>query len=215
MKSIVVFGCGRFGSTVAINLTDLGNEVLAIDGDFEKVQSISDSVTTAVQCDVLDENALKELGLTNFDIAVIAIGSNLEAAIMATLISKESNIEYIVAKATSLRQGEILSKLGADKLIYPERDMGVRVAHNLTSQNILDYIQLSPDFSLAEIKVLPEWIGQTIEDLQIRNTYGVTILGIEREEMVEIVPSASTVLVENDILMILGKDDAIKEVEKL
>lgn len=215
MKSIVVFGCGRFGSTVAMNLTELGNEVLAIDSDFEKVQSISDSVTTAVQCDVLDENALNELGLTNFDIAVIAIGSNLEAAIMATLISKEANIEYIVAKATSIRQGEILSKLGADKLIFPERDMGVRVAHNLTSQNILDYIQLSPDFSIAEVKVLPEWVGQTIESLQIRNTYGVTILGIEREEMVEIVPSANTTLRDGDILMLLGKDDAIKKVEKL
>ncbi|MGO1580990.1 MAG: potassium channel family protein [Peptoniphilaceae bacterium] len=214
MKSFVVFGCGRFGSTIATTLTDLGNEVLIIDIDYDKIQAIADEVTTAIQCDVLDENATNQLGLKNFDTAVIAIGSNLEAAIMATLICKESGIEYILAKAKTTRQGGILRKVGADKIIFPEIDMGNRVAHNLTSNNILDYIQLSPDFSIAEMKVLPDWIDKTIEELHIRNTYKVTILAIERGDEVKVAPSAKTSLKENDILVILGKDNIIKEVER-
>ncbi|MGO3751253.1 MAG: potassium channel family protein [Peptoniphilaceae bacterium] len=214
MKSFVVFGCGRFGSTIATTLTDFGNEVLIIDIDYDKIQAIADEVTTAIQCDVLDENATNQLGLKNFDTAVIAIGSNLEAAIMATLICKESGIEYILAKAKTTRQGGILRKVGADKIIFPEIDMGNRVAHNLTSNNILDYIQLSPDFSIAEMKVLPDWIDKTIEELHIRNTYKVTILAIERGDEVKVAPSAKTSLKENDILVILGKDNIIKEVER-
>src|SRR5699024_8215624 len=112
MRSIVVFGCGRFGSTVATTLTELGHEVLAVDYDFDNVQNISDRVTTAVQCDILDENSVKDLGLSNFDIAVVAIGSNLEAAIMAIILSKEAGISHIVAKAMSFRKGEILKKVG-------------------------------------------------------------------------------------------------------
>ncbi|SHG91446.1 trk system potassium uptake protein TrkA [Anaerosphaera aminiphila DSM 21120] len=215
MKSFIVFGCGRFGSTVATTLAELGNDVLAIDVDFDKVQSISDEVTAAVQCDVLDENATKDLGLKNFDIAVVAIGTNLEAAIMATIISKEAGIDYIVAKANGLRHGSILEKVGAHKIIYPEIDMGFKVAHNLTSNNILDYIQLSPDFSIAEIKVVPEWINKSIDEVQFRKLYNVTILGIESQEKLEISPSSKRVLLKDDILVLLGSTTDIQKIEKM
>lgn len=214
MKSIVIFGCGRFGSTVATTLSDLGHEVLAVDEDYDKVQSISDHVTTAVQCDILDEDAVKELGLSNFDTAVIAIGSNLEAAIMATLISKEAGVSHIVAKAVSFRKGEILKKVGADKIIYPERDMGFRLAHSLDSSNILDFIQLSPDYSIVEIKILPEWAGKTISELNFRYEYKATILGIERAGNIEVIPGANEKLEKDDVLIVLGKDEILNSITK-
>ncbi|RVU55222.1 potassium channel family protein [Anaerosphaera multitolerans] len=215
MKSFVVFGCGRFGSTVATTLAELDNEVLVVDINFDKVQGISDQVTAAVQCDVLDENAIKDLGLKNFDVAVIAIGTNLEAAIMATIMSKEAGISYIVAKANGLRHGNILEKVGANKIIYPEIDMGYKVAHNLTSSNILDIIQLSPDFSIAEIKVVPDWYGKTIEQVQFRKLFNVTILGIESRDNLDISPSSDTILLENDILVLLGSNEDIQKLEKM
>lgn len=214
MKSTVVFGCGRFGSTVATTLSELGHEVLVVDADFDKVQGISDQVTTAVQCDILDEDALTDLGLSNFDIAVIAIGSNLEAAIMATILCKEAGVTHIVAKAMSLRKGEILKKVGADKIIYPERDMGFRLAHNLDSSNILDFIQLSPEYSIVEIKVLKEWSGKSIAELNFRYKYKATILGIERAGNIEVIPEAKEVLLADDVLIVLGKDNILKKLAK-
>lgn len=214
MRSIVVFGCGRFGSTVATTLTELGHEVLAVDYDFDNVQNISDRVTTAVQCDILDENSVKDLGLSNFDIAVVAIGSNLEAAIMAIILSKEAGISHIVAKAMSFRKGEILKKVGADKIIYPERDMGYRLAHSLDSSNILDFIQLSSEYSIIEIKVLEEWIGKTIKELNFRYEYKASILGIERNGSIDIIPGADEILKDEDVLIVLGKDEVIRKIGK-
>ena len=137
MKSFIVMGCGRFGESCAKTLMELDNEVLVIDEDYDKIKNISNDVTTAIQCDIMDEMAMKEIGLSNFDVAIISIGSSLTAAIMGTMLAKEAGVKYILAKAPSLREGSILKKVGADKIIYPERDMAKRVAHNLTSKNIL------------------------------------------------------------------------------
>ncbi|MDO5713701.1 MAG: TrkA family potassium uptake protein [Tissierellia bacterium] len=214
MKSFVVIGCGRFGSTVATTLTELGNEVLAVDESYEKVNDISDEVTTAVQCNIMDEGEVEDLGLKNFDVAIVAIGSNIEASIMATIMAKEAGIEYILCKALTKRMGSILLKLGADNIIYPERDMALRVAHNLTKKNILDYIQISPDFSLMETKPLPSWVGKSIEQLDIRNKYGVTIVAIERGKDVIVSPYAGELLKSDDVVVILGPDDKVKDLEE-
>lgn len=214
MKSYVVFGLGRFGSTVAITLSELGYDVLAVDSNFDRVQSVADKVTTAIQVDMMDENATENLGLKNFDGAVVAIGENFEAAIMSSIVAQEAGIPLIIAKANTVRQGTILQKIGVNEVVYPEKDMGSRVAYNLTSKNLLDYIQISQELSIAEIRTLPSWWDKTIENLEIRNKFNITILGIERNGKVEVNPAPDTVLRDDDILIIVGKDEHIKMVEK-
>ncbi|WP_455257760.1 potassium channel family protein [Peptoniphilus asaccharolyticus] len=214
MKSYVVFGLGRFGSTVAITLSELGYDVLAVDSNFDRVQSVADKVTTAIQVDMMDENATENLGLKNFDGAVVAIGENFEAAIMSSIVAQEAGIPLIIAKANTVRQGTILQKIGVNEVVYPEKDMGSRVAYNLTSKNLLDYIQISQELSIAEIRALPSWWDKTIENLEIRNKFNITILGIERNGKVEVNPAPDTVLRDDDILIIVGKDEHIKMVEK-
>ncbi|MFR7348940.1 potassium channel family protein [Peptoniphilus sp.] len=216
MKSYIVFGCGKFGSSAAKTLSELGNEVMVVDINLDSIEEIADYVTTAIQCDVMDENATSEMGLKNFDAAVVAIGTNFEAAIMSTVLAKEAGIEYIVAKATSNRQALILKKLGADKIIFPERDMGVRVAHNLSASNLMDFIQLSPDYSIAEFLCPVTWVGKNLKQLNVRSKYKVTVLAIERgNDDIKIDPYPDSLLQEGDVLVLLGKDEDIKEIEKI
>ncbi|MCR6513267.1 TrkA family potassium uptake protein, partial [Clostridium sp. LY3-2] len=161
-RQFVVIGLGRFGSSVAETLYGLGNDVLVIDKDEDLIQDISDKVTHAVQMDATDENALRSLGLRNFDVAVVTIGSNIQASVMVTLLVKELGVRYIIAKGNSDLHAKVLYKIGADRVILPEKDMGVRVAHNLVSESILDFIELSPDYSIMEIETLEEWTGSTL-----------------------------------------------------
>ena len=162
-KQFVVIGLGRFGESVAKTLYSLGHEVLAIDMDEDSVQEIADNVTHAVQMDATDESALKTLGLRNFDVAVVTIGSNIQASVMITLLVKELGVKYIIAKGQSDLHAKVLYKIGADRVVLPEKDMGVRVAHNLVSASILDFIELSPDYSIMELRVLNEWDGKSLK----------------------------------------------------
>ena len=168
-KQFVIIGLGRFGSSIAKTLYSLGNDVLAIDKDEDIVQEIADSVTHAVQLDATDENALRSLGIRNFDVAVVTIGDNIQSSIMATLLVKELGVKYIIAKGHSDLHAKVLYKIGADRVVLPEKDMGIRVAHNLVSANILDYIELSDDYSVMEIQVLHEWAGKTLNELKLRS----------------------------------------------
>lgn len=207
-------GCGRFGESCAQTLMDLDNEVLVIDEDYDKIKNISNDVTTAIQCDITDELAMKEIGLSNFDVAIISIGSSLTAAIMGTMLAKEAGVKYILAKAPSLREGNILTKIGADKIIYPERDMARRVAHNLTSKNILDFFQISPKYSMVEQKIHDDWINLNLEELKIRKRYGVTVVAVERKGDIIVSPSSDLKLMEGDILVIIGSNEQINKIEK-
>lgn len=213
MKSFAIVGCGRFGSSVARTLYHLGNEVLAIDGNPDVVEAISGDVTHAVQADVMDEAAMRELGLTNFDVVVVSIGSDLQASIMATLIVKELGVKKVVTKAQSDLHGKVLSKIGADKVIFPERDMGVRVAHNLTSKSIIDYIELSPDYGILEIKALPRWYGKNLADLKLRNKFGINVMAIKRDEHINVSPGPNDKIEPGDILVVLGSTDEIAKIE--
>ena len=209
MKNYVVIGCGRFGSSVAKTLYSLGHEVLAIDKNEEKIQNIAEQVTHAVEADCTDENVLKSLGIRNFDVAVISIGSDIQSSIMATLICKELGVQYVLCKAQNELQAKVLYKIGADRVVFPERDMGIRVAHNLVSQNVLEYIELDPHYSIAEIVAPSKWIGKTIGQLDLRANYGITVMAVKQGININISPEADDVLKAGDILVVIGKNEQI------
>ncbi len=213
MKSFVVIGCGRFGTSVAKTLYNLGNEVMAVDIDPVTIQEISEFVTHAVVADVMDDAVLHELGLSNFDVVIISMASNIEASIMCTLTAKEMGAKKVVVKAQSDIHGKVLAKLGADRVIFPERDMGARVAHNLTSSNILDFIELSPEYYIIEIAALKRWINKSLSELRLRNKYGVNVLAIKRDTELKISPNAEEVIKMGDILVIIGDSEDIRKIE--
>lgn len=213
MKSYAIIGCGRFGRSVAETLFELGNEVLAVDKDPELIKEISEHVTYAVEADAMDEGVLRDLGLSNFDVVVVSIGSDLEASIMATIVAKELGVKKVVAKTLSVLQGKVLEKVGADKVIFPERDMGVRVAHNLTSNNIIDYIELSLGFSILEMSALEKWYNKSLIDLKLRNKYGVNVIAIKNEGNINISPAADTIIKESDVVVMIGETKDIHKIE--
>ena len=212
-KQFVIIGLGRFGSSVAKTLYALGHDVLAIDSNEDLVQEISDSVTHAVQMDATDENALRTLGLRNFDVAVVTIGANIQASVMATLLVKEMGIKYIIAKGNSDLHAKVLYKIGADRVILPEKDMGVRVAHNLVSSSILDYIELSPDYSIIEIESPRDWYGKSMKELSLRSKYGINVMAIKRNNEVNISPDADDVINKDDIVVAIGSAEDLTKLE--
>lgn len=214
MKQFAVIGCGRFGSSVAKTLYNEGHDVLVIDKDPVIVQEIADQVTYAVQVDTIDESALKSLGLTNFDVVIVSIGADIQASILTTLICKEIGVKKIIAKAQTEIHGRLLNKVGADSVVFPERDMGVRVAHNLVSPSILDYIELSPDYSIVEISVLDEWEGKSLLDLRLPSKYGVNILAIKHENDINISPNANYKIVLGDVLVVIGNNKDLSKFEE-
>lgn len=214
-KQFVVIGLGRFGQSVAETLYSLGHDVLAIDNDEDIIQEISDKVTHAVQMDATDEYALRTLGIRNFDVAVVTMGSNLQSSIMVTLILKEAGVKYIIAKGQSEIHAKVLSKIGADRVILPEKDMGVRVAHNLISSNLLDYIELSPDYSVVEIQAPTAWHGKNILDLDVRSKYGINIMAIRSGDDINISPTAKDEIHQGDVIVCIGSTEDLARLEQL
>lgn len=215
MKQFAVIGLGRFGMSVARTLYELGYDVLAIDKDEELVNSVADYTTHAVQGDATEEGVLQSLGLKNFDVVVVGMGGNIEASILVTMMVKELGVKYVVAKAQNDIHAHALYKLGADKVVFPERDMGIRVAHNLVSTNIMDYIELSPNYSLIEIKVLPTWIGKSLKELDLRTKYGINVIAIKRGDAINVTPRAEDVLTKGDVLIVVGAAEDINRLEAL
>ncbi|OWZ82865.1 potassium channel family protein [Natranaerobius trueperi] len=213
-KQFAVVGLGRFGSSVAYTLTNMGYDVLVVDKSENKVQDASKEVTHAIQADATVEKNLISIGLRNFDVVIISIGENIQASIMATLIAKELGVGYVVVKAQNKMHGKVLERIGADRVIYPEWDMGARVAHNLATTNILDYIELAPDYSIAEVTVPKKMAGKTLRDLDLRARYGVTVLAVKREDDVNISPKPTDKFREKDVLIVVGKHDNINQIEE-
>ncbi len=212
-RQYVIIGLGRFGTSIAKTLFSLGNEVLAVDVDEEIVQEISKDVTHAVQADATDENVLRALGARNFDVAVITIGSDVQASIMTTLLAKELGVKYVVAKAHNEVHAKVLYKIGADRVVFPERDMGVRVAHNLSSSSILDYIELSPDYSIMEVTAINKWVGKSLKELNIRSKFGINVMAIKRGNDINISPEADEYIRKGDVLVVIGGVEDLKVIE--
>lgn len=214
-RQFVIIGLGRLGSSIAKTLHSLGNDVLAIDKSEDIVQEISDEVTHAIQLDATDENALKSLGIRNFDVAVVTIGEDIQSSIMVTLLVKELGIKYIIAKAQNEKHSKVLQKIGADRVILPEKEMGVRIAHNLVSSNILDYIELSPDYSIMEIQASKEWEGKTLKDLKLRSKYGINVMAIKSKEDVNLSPLADDIIYNDDIIVAIGSAADLSRLEEI
>ncbi|MEK3789168.1 MULTISPECIES: potassium channel family protein [Paenibacillus] len=210
-KQYAIIGMGRFGSSVAYALSEMGYDVLAIDANEQRIQEVSEMVTHAVSADSTDEEALRALGIRNFDVVVVAIGEDIQASILTTLILKDMGVPVLLVKAKNELHGKVLQKIGADKVIYPERDMGLRVAHHLTSPNILDYIELSEDYSIFEMQAPRFMIGRNLKELDIRARYGCNVLGIRREKEMNISPHPEDLIQTGDVLIIVGhKNDLVR-----
>ncbi|MHC1746021.1 MAG: TrkA family potassium uptake protein [Negativicutes bacterium] len=214
-KQFAVIGLGRFGASVAMTLLKMGYEVLAIDSNPEQVQKFSDAITHVVQADTTDENALKELGIRNFDTVVVAIGADIQANTMTTLLLKELGVNRIVAKASNSLHGKMLEKIGADRVVYPERDMGQRVAHNLAAPNVLDYIELTPEVSVVEVSAPQILIGKSLAEAELRSVYGINVVAIKRGERMIVPPLPEEQIRAQDILIVVGDSVGAQRLEEL
>lgn len=211
-KQYAVFGLGGFGENVAVELQKLGCEVIAIDADMERVEAIADQVSLAMKADIEDEEFIRSLGARNLDGVVIAASDNMEASIMAALMCKEIGVPYVMAKAKNELHATVLKKIGADSVIFPEKEMGKRVARSLMSTNFTDWIALSPDYSLVET-VLPEkWVGKTLLELDVRKNYDVIVVGIKDGDKVEVSPDPKEQLQEEDVLILIGSNESLEEI---
>lgn len=212
-KQFVVFGLGRFGRSVAVTLAEAGYEVMAVDQCEERVQDIAPFVTQAAQADATEMDTLKKLGIRNFDVGIVAMATDIQSSIMIALLLKELGIPYVVAKANTDSHKKVLEKIGVDRIISPEADMGKRLANNLVAGNIIDYIELSRDFSIMEIAILPEWYDHTIAELNIRAKYGINIIAVERKGEIVVSPGPDYVLKKDDLTVIVGNNKSIQELD--
>lgn len=213
-KQYAVLGLGRFGESIAIELSNNGYDVLAIDESETIIQNISEHVRFAVKADVTDIDALKSLGLGNFDVAIIAIGTNVDSSIMATLLAKELGVKTVIAKAQGDMHEKILKKIGADKVIFPEREMGQRIANNLMSGNIIDYLELSQDYSIVEIEILNDWIGKSLIELDFRNVYGVNVVALKRDNHINVALDPNEIFKHEDIVIVIGSNESIYSIQE-
>lgn len=221
MKSFLIIGLGRFGTALAEELSSLGHEVLAVDSKEERAQAIVDKVTRAVTCDARDPEVLRSLGVRNFDCAVVAIGNDIGGSALVTLNLKELKVPHVVCKAYSGVHRKVLEKMGADQVVLPEQEMASRLAQNLSNTDVLNFIELSDEFSIVEIKVPKKWVGETIRELDVRATYHLNIIAVRSndnsggEHKMNIAPGGDYHLTSEDSLVVLGCNDNIEKLEKL
>lgn len=213
-KEFAVIGLGRFGGSICRTLSEEGADVLAIDIDEDRVNEFANIVSHAVVADTTDEAVLKSLGIRNFDHVIVAIGDNIQASILTTIILKELGVKHITVKAQNDYHEKVLSKIGADTVVHPEREMGRRLAYNLLSNNVLDYLELSEEHSIVEIAANKNITGHSIMELDIRAKYGINIVAIKRKNEIIVSPQADEVIQEGDILIVIGADSDIQRFEK-
>lgn len=214
-KDVIVIGLGRFGSSVAIQLEKKGYKVMAIDVAPEKVHQVADYVTLAICADVTNEEAMNDLGIGNFDIAVIAIGHSIEASVLATLWAKDHGVDRVIAKAFNESQGRILEKIGVDQVVYPEKEMGRQLANNITLNSITDAIELTDEYSIAEIPIVDSWVGENLITLNLRGKYDVNVIAIKRGNTITMNPKANAPLKKGDVFVLLGSNKMLKKLGQI
>lgn len=212
-KQFLVLGLGRFGRSVAKALTDMGHEVMAVDTNSAIVDDVAEEVTQCVQADVTDEEVLRSFDPAGFDAVIVGIGTNVRDSVMVSLLCKEAGAT-VYAKAMDELHGKLLTKLGVDKVIFPERDMAVRLAKSLSNPGMLDFMELAEGISVAEITVPAGWEGKSLVDLDVRRRYNVSIIAIRRGNKLISSPTADTRLLNGDVLLAMGDPDDISTLQK-
>ena len=210
-KVFAVIGLGRFGKSVAITLANSGAQVMVVDQDEELLQEVSNLVTYTIRGDATNASTISQLGLNNYDGVIIAMSSNLEANVMATILVKEAGTPFVLAKAKTELEGRVLKKVGADKVIYPEKEMGMRVANQLMHDNYFEAVELSEEYSIMDIDVPADWIGKSLKALDIRANYGVNVIGVRGTETLNINPGSDEVLKQDDVLIMLGRNNLLNK----
>jgi trk system potassium uptake protein TrkA len=210
-KQVMVIGLGRFGTALARELERLGHQVLAIDRSEEAVNDVAPYVTHALQLDASDEDALRSAGAADFDTAVVSISSQTEASIFATMALKRLGVRHVITKAGSELHGEIASRIGADRVVFPERETGERLAHTFSVPNVIDYLDIGPHFGIERIRPLKSFIGRTLGELDLKTRLGLTPIALRRGSSVFINPSRDERVSEGDELILIGKDEGLDQ----
>lgn len=211
-KQYAVFGLGSFGESVAVTLQSLGCEVVAVDNHMERIENIANKVSYAMKADIGDPEVIRSLGTRNLDGVVVAVADDMEASVMATLVSKELGVPYVLAKAKTELHATVLRKIGADAVIFPEMEMGARIAKNLMSANFADWITLSDDYSIVETLVPKHWIGKSIQDLDVRRRYGANVVATKMGEEVEVNPDPQKPLESGMVLILVGRNEELERI---
>lgn len=210
-KQYAVFGLGSFGESVAVTLQELGCEVVVVDNHMERIENISPYVSYAVQADIEDPEVIRSLGARNLDGVVVAVADDMEASIMATLVSKEIGVPYVLAKAKNDLHAKVLKKIGADSIIFPEKEIGQSVARNLVSGEFVDWISLSPDYSITEIAVPEKWIGKSLSEIDVRRTKDVNVVGVRIGEKIQVTINPEEPLQKEMMLIMIGSNEALEK----
>lgn len=210
-KEFVVLGLGRFGKSVAMTLAEGGCEVLVVDDNEDIINEMADKVTYAVKANATDADTLKTLGISNFDGAVIGMGEDLEASVMTTILVKELGIPYVLTKAQNELHARILKKVGADMVVFPEKETGIRIANNLMRDNFFDAVELSSTCSMVDVEALNSWIGKSLRELNLRARLKINVIGIKKKENLNINPGADEAIEKGDVLVIIGNNDVLSK----
>ncbi len=215
-KKFALIGLGRFGRSICHTLIDAGQEVLVIDSNNKKINEFKDIATHTVLGNAQDEQILRSVGIRNFDHVIIAIGEDIQASILVALMIKEMGVPFVTAKAQNEYHGKVLEKIGVDYVIHPERDSGIRIAHQIVSKNIIDYLKLSDEYSLVELKVTNAFFyNKSLVEIDFRVKFGLVIIGIRRNFEIIISPTAEERIKENDSLILVGEIDNLDRLEAI
>jgi trk/ktr system potassium uptake protein len=219
-RSFAVIGLGRFGAAMASTLAGLGHDVIGIDGSEDKVRALADVVSLAIQLDATDERALRAAGIKDVDVAVVSIGEDIESSLLVVTLVRELGIKNIVAKAVTPLHGRILEKLGVTRVVFPEREMAVRIAHSLVVPNVIDYIELSNEFSIVEVPAPPEFVGKTLREIGLRSRFGLTTIAIKHtrpgdKQFTNIAPGPDDVVQTGDVLSLLGSNERLGQLDQM
>ena len=210
MKNVLLIGLGRLGRHMAENLFEMGHQIMAVDNVEERVNVVLPYVTTAIIGDTTNEDFLRSLGVSNFDVCIVAIGSDFQSSLETTSLLKELGAKKVVARASRDTQAKFLIKNGADEIIYPEKQLAKWAAIRYTANHVLDYIELDSENSIFEVEVPTAWIGKTISQIDIRRNYGINILGIKQNGIMDVMVKPDTALTEKDTLMVIGENSSIR-----